>query len=49
MTIVRGLGQRLVARADQTATIEFIPDAPGDYAINCSMNMLRPATLRITS
>lgn len=49
MTIVRGLGQRLIARANQTAMIEFTPDKPGDYVINCSMNMLRSATLRIAS
>ena len=47
MTIVRGLGQRLVVRANQSASVQFTPDKPGDYTINCSMNMLSPATLRV--
>lgn len=47
MTIVRGLGQRLVVRANQSSTVEFTPNKAGDYTINCSMNMLSPATLRV--
>lgn len=46
--MVRGLGQRLIVRANQRSTIELTPDKPGDYTINCSMNMLVPATLRIS-
>lgn len=48
MTLVRGLGQRIVVRANQSSAIEFTPDKPGDYAINCSMNMLVAATLRVS-
>ena len=45
--MVRGLGQRLVVRANQSATVEFIPDRPGDYQVNCGMNMYVPATFRV--
>jgi hypothetical protein len=47
VTLVRGFGQRLIARANQTGTVEFVPDRPGDYSVNCSMNVLVAATLRI--
>ena len=46
--MVRGLGQRLIVRANQSSTAEFTPDKPGDYKINCSMNMLVAATLRVS-
>jgi plastocyanin domain-containing protein len=36
-----------VVRADQSSTVQFTPDKPGDYTVNCSMNMLVPATLRV--
>lgn len=45
--MVRGLGQRLVVRPNQPASVEFTPDKAGDYQINCSMNMFQPATLRV--
>ena len=45
--MVRGLGQRLVVRANQTASVDFTPDKPGDYPVTCSMNMYQPATLRV--
>ncbi len=45
--MVRGLGQRLIVRANQSATVEFTPEKPGDYPINCGMNMYVPATLRV--
>lgn len=35
-------------RANQSGTVEFTPDKPGDYKINCSMNMLVAATLRVS-
>jgi len=38
----------LVVRANQSSTVEFTPDKPGDYTINCSMNMLVAATLRVS-
>jgi plastocyanin domain-containing protein len=46
--VIRGLGQRLIVRANQSATVEFTPDQPGDYRINCGMNMYVPATLRVS-
>jgi plastocyanin domain-containing protein len=46
--VIRGLGQRIILRANQSSTIEFTPERPGDYAISCSMNMTIPAKLRVT-
>ena len=37
----------MLVRPDQSATVEFTPEKPGDYLINCWMNMLRPATIRV--
>jgi len=45
--VVRGLGQSLVVRANQIASVQFTPEKPGNYPINCSMNMYRSATLRV--
>jgi len=39
----------LIVRANQRGSVEFTPDKPGDYTINCSMNMLVPATLRVSA
>ncbi|MDP9383455.1 MAG: hypothetical protein M3Q29_25590 [Chloroflexota bacterium] len=45
--MVRGLGQSIVLRANESSTVEFTPEEVGDYEVNCSMNMLRAATLRV--
>jgi plastocyanin domain-containing protein len=37
----------LVVRANQSASVEFTPEKPGNYTITCSMGMYFPATLRV--
>ena len=45
--MVRGLGQKLTLRANQSTTIDFTPEKAGDFKITCSMGMYRAATLRV--
>jgi plastocyanin domain-containing protein len=45
--VVRGLGQRLILRGSQPATVTFTPQQPGEYPVTCSMNMYRGAAIRV--